>query len=207
MNRFQSLAVCLLLALTLIGWPRPAPAADCPHHTVDAVLSMPLSSRISRPGEPVAAVLVQQTAIRPDVLLPPGSRLNGRVLKTAPHQRTGEPGRLMLVFTEALTLNGRTEDITAMAATPDGWLKPDDAGTSAWQPTANRSTRLLNQRIMRRLGSDQAVWGQILGIRGNRIPDPTTDRFMVEYHRHDLLMGAGDRIQLRLGCPGLLERR
>jgi hypothetical protein len=55
--------------------------------------------------------------------------------------------------------------------------------------------------IQRRLGPDPAVWAQILGIPQNVIPDPSTDEFIRQYNRRDVLAGAGDTLQLRCGPP------
>jgi hypothetical protein len=59
---------------------------------------------------------------------------------------------------------------------------------------------MLNQKIMQRLGTDRTVWAQILGINSSFIPDPSTDSFIRDYNRHDVLVGSGDVLQLRTGC-------
>jgi hypothetical protein len=66
--------------------------------------------------------------------------------------------------------------------------------------SATRSTRLLNMTLQRRLGTNRGVWAQKLGIHENIIPDPTTDEFIQTYNQRDVLVGAGDRMRLRLYC-------
>ncbi len=190
-----------MLLVAALAWICPA-RADCPHGSVHAVLSSPLSSRIDHRNDLVNAVLVDRVS-QNGLSLPSGTHLEGRLLKVSPAS-TQQEGRLMVVFTRAILARGESQAITAMADTEDGWLDRADTG-HAWEATPNHSTRLLNQKLMRRLGTDRAVWGQILGIRGNHIPDPTTDQFIVDYHARDVLLGAGDVLRLRLGCPGLFE--
>jgi hypothetical protein len=88
-----------------------------------------------------------------------------------------------------------------MAATEAGWLHQQDANTPVWQVSLNHSTRLLNAKLQRRLGTNQGVWASSLGISENVIPDITTDAFIETYHRNNVLVGAGDRIYVRFNCP------
>lgn len=165
-------------------------------------MATPLSSRINRIGDPVQAVLAQPVSLDQTGSLPSGTLLNGRVVALSA-SKPGKAGKIQFRFTQA---DGRTIDarlISAMPATADGWLRRQDAETPVWQVSPTHSTRLLNDMIQRRLGTNRAVWAQVLGINENTIPDVTTDEFIRFYNRDDVLVGAGDQIQVRFNClPG-----
>jgi hypothetical protein len=163
-------------------------------------MATPFSSRIDRIGDPLQAVLVHDFTMTDSQTLPAGTMLKGKVTGLRPSDQY-QAGQIQVRFTQAA---GTTMDsftpLNAALATPDGWLHQEDAGTPVWHVALNRSTRLLNMMIERRLGSNRAVWAQILGIHENTIPDPSTDEFMGWYNRHDVLVGAGDQLQLRMQC-------
>jgi len=170
--------------------------------TAGVVMATPLSSRLDRVGEPIQAVLEHPLQLAPDLILPSGTMLKGRVVAVKRGEPNyGPPGRLR--FQMVLATDQRIGNLLIMAqpATEGGWLSQQDANTSVWQVALNHSTRLLNEMIQRRLGTNQAVWAASLGINQNTIPDVTTDEFIERYHRNNLLVGAGDRIYLRFTCP------
>ncbi|HEY9687129.1 MAG TPA: hypothetical protein V6C52_09160 [Coleofasciculaceae cyanobacterium] len=173
--------------------------ADCKVDTFEVVMATALSSRINRVGDPVEAVLKEPLIVAETDLLPAGTVLKGKVaaIKRA---SGGKPGQFQVVFNRTAGYDGYPLPFAGMVNTSDGWLHQQDANTAIWQLAPNRSTRLLNQKIMQRLGTDRTVWAQILGINSSFIPDPSTDTFMQDYNRHDVLVGTGDLLQLRTGC-------
>lgn len=194
----------LLMALTIAGMgilPTDAPAQNgCQSQTAIVVMATPMSSRIDRVGDPLQAVLSHLITLAPGKVLPAGTLLKGKVISIKKGKST-DSGQIQFRFTQAITADNSPYIISAIPATPDGWLHQSDANTPVWGVSLTRSTRLLNERIQRRLGTNRAVWAQILGMNENTIPDPTTDEFIADYNRHDVLIGAGDRIQLQLSCP------
>lgn len=197
MNCLKKFASTLLMGLI---FPACALAGNCTPQIAGVVIATPLSSRIDRVGDPVQAVLEQALSLGETAVLPSGTLLNGRViaLRSPSH---GQSGQIQFQFTHASGSAMDTQQtIDAMPATTDGWLRQSDVMGPVWQISPTRSTRLLNEIIQRRLGSNRAVWAQILGINENTIPDVTTDEFMHLYNRQDVLVGAGDRIQVLFTC-------
>ena len=176
--------------------------ADCLPQRAGVLMSTPLSSRLYRVGESVQGVLEHPMALSPTVTLPSGTMLQGRVTGVKVGERTGPPGKIRIQFTKASTLDLGVIPLLALPDTEGGWLLPQDADTAVWQVSLSRSTRLLNSMVQRRLGTDRAVWASMLGIQENVIPDITTDSFIEQYHRNNVLVGAGDRIYLRFACLG-----
>jgi hypothetical protein len=188
--------------LALSAWialPAFVLAMGCVSKPASVIMATPLSSRINRIGDPVQAILEQPLVLDDTVSLPAGTLLNGRVV--ALRASKGEQsGQIQFRFTRADGEVPGGRPIAAMPATDDGWLRRQDAGTPVWQVSPTHSTRLLNEMIQRRLGTDRTVWAQVLGINANTIPDVTTDDFMQSYNRNDVLLGAGDRVELRFSC-------
>ncbi|WP_373530970.1 hypothetical protein [Vampirovibrio sp.] len=162
-------------------------------------MATPVSSRINWVGDRVEAVLSEPLALSPQSTLPAGSLMKGRVAAVKLSARN-KPGSIRLQFTLASPLPPHTPFI-AQINTPDGWLRQTDENTNSWTVSPLRSTRLLNQKIQQRLGSDRAVWASVLGLNQNTIPAVESDRFMRDYNRNDVMVGAGDRLQLQLLCP------
>jgi hypothetical protein len=191
----KKLLLLLLSGTTLLStvW------ADCKTDAFEVAMATALSSRINRVGDPVEAVLKAPLLVAETDLLPAGTVLKGKV---AAIQKAagGKPGRLQVVFNRTAGYDSYPLPFAGTVNTPDGWLHQQDENTTVWQPAPNRSTRMLNQKIMQRLGTDRTVWAQILGINSSFIPDPSTDSFIRDYNRHDVLVGSGDVLQLRTGC-------
>lgn len=175
--------------LMLIGWADIQPA--------QVVLSTPMSSRINSVGYRVQGVLTAPLKLPDGTILPTGTAVVGRLLAVEPYRRVKQSGRLRLAFTDALLPNGQIQRIRLLPDTPDGWLTMADGALSVWTVMPGHSTRLLNTLIQRRLPCDRSLWSQILGINSNSIPDPTSDEFMIEYNRHDVLIGAGDWLRVK----------
>lgn len=161
------------------------------------VLSTPMSSRINTVGYRVQGVLAGPLKLQDSSLLPTGTTLIGKLLAVEPGKRAKQSGRLRLVFTDAILPNGQFKLIRLLPDTPDGWLTRADGALSVWTVMPGHSTRLLNTIIQRRLPCDRSLWSQILGINSNSIPDPSSDTFIVEYNRHDVLIGAGDWLRVK----------
>lgn len=183
--------VLLLISLLAIGLQPAISRADCDPRTFAVALSTPVSSRISHVGDPVEAITSQ-----PFLGLPTGSTIHGHVSQLVPG-KTKSPGQVLLLFTQGLDSGA---PFTAVAATEDGWIHIWDENGPAWQDGLQRSTRLLNLALRRKLPADRSVWNGLLGINESNPVDVGTDDFMHDYHRHDVLMGAGDRLILRSGC-------
>lgn len=198
-NRFMVVALWVLSILFGVeaGW---ADGEPCNPQPFDVIMATPFSSRIDRVGDSLQAVLSQDLRVSERQTLPSGAILRGTVTGIRPSE-PHEAGQIQVRFTKA---GGPGMEapvaIDASLATVDGWLHQSDADTPVWHVSLGRSTRLLNMMIQRRLGPDQTVWAQILGIHENVIPDPSTDEFIQQYNRHDVLVGAGDRLQLQLRC-------
>lgn len=171
--------------------------ADCLPQDIRVRLATPLSSRIDRVGDTVQAVLEKPLSLNETITLPAGTLLMGRITSLqAARQKSLGKIRFQLTRT-----NGAGLGVTAIPATTDGWLSQTDAGGAVWQVSPTRSTRLLNEKIERRLGSNRAVWAQIIGLNENTIPDVTTNEFIQSYHRHEVLVGVGDEILMHFTCP------
>ncbi len=198
---FRGCLIGLLPGLCLmVLWAGQA-FAECLPQRAGVLMSTPLSSRLYRLGEPVQGVLEHPLALNEALTLPSGTMLQGRVTGVKVGERTGPPGKIRIQFTKASTLDVGVIPVWAAPDTEGGWLLPQDANTSVWQVSLSRSTRLLNNMVQRRLGTDRSVWASMLGIRENVIPDITTDSFIEQYHYNNVLVGAGDRIYLRFNCP------
>ena len=157
-----------------------------------------MSSRLNWKGDQVQAVLEHSMALGPNLLFPAGTMLFGQVTAV---DRRQLPGKLKFEMTQAQVQSLGVVPIQAVPATEDGWLQLKDADTPVWHISLRRSTRLLNAMVRRRLPANPGVWASSLGINRNVIPDVTTDEFIAQYHRQDVLVGAGDRIYLRFSCP------
>jgi hypothetical protein len=169
---------------------------SCVAQSFDVILATPFSSRINRVGDQLQAILIHQTALGSQMVFPSGTLLKGRVadVQASTAKRTAA---IRIRFSD---ING-LRYWQAEPDTSDGWLRQPDENSPIWLVSAERSTRLLNMALQRRLGTNRAVWAQRLGIYENIIPDPTTDEFIDAYHRNDVLAGAGDRLRLKLVCP------
>lgn len=178
-----------LVLLSGLGWAESS--------TVNVILSTPLSSRINRVGQPVQAVLGEPVTLSDGQDLPTGTTLTGQITAVESSDVVRHPGRLKLIFTMAKLPSSETRGIYLMPDTPDGWLNKADTYLTACKLVPGHSTRLLNSMLRRRLPCDRAVWNQVLGINSSTIPDPSTDEFMQEYNRHDVLLGTGDWLRLR----------
>jgi hypothetical protein len=190
--------VLLLCGLGII----PFADAECQPQTAGVLMATPLSSRLDRVGDAIQAVLEHPVQLASDLVLPSGTRLKGRVTAVKSGEPNGgPPGRLQFHMTLAQAPAIGNLQIQAEPATEGGWLSQADANTPVWQIALGRSTRLLNDMVARRMGTNQAVWASTLGIQQNVIPDISTDEFIERYHRNNLLVGAGDRIYLRFACP------
>ena len=196
---------CLLLktafiaALWLSGGIAMAEGSGCNPNPFSVTMATPVSSRINWKGDPIQAVLISPLALSTVTVLPAGTLLKGKVADVKAYTPK-QPGGLRLTFNMAVPLSGPMP-IAAELVTPDGWLRQTERNTPVWQLNPNHSTRLLNEKIQRRLGADRTVWASVLGINENVIPNPTSDAFMIRYNKNDVLVGAGDRIGLRLICP------
>jgi hypothetical protein len=168
------------------------------HPTVEVILSTPVSSRISRVGSPVRAVLREVGKLGEEMILPPGTLLQGRVERVESSNGRQE-GRIQLVFTEALLPTGEVDTVNLIPDTPDGWIRRlEGVALTACKIMPGHSTRLLNNMVRRRLPCDRSLWAQVLGMNSSEIPDPSTDEFMERYNRRDVLLGAGDWLRLRV---------
>lgn len=166
----------------------------------EVILATPVSSRINSVGDPVKAILAVPITLKDLSQLPVGTSLTGYVKAVESSTENRRSGRLQMVFNSARLPSGEIGIINLIPDTPDGWLSLSDGVLSVWTVTPQHSTRLLNTMIRRRLPSDRAVWSQALGLNTSGIPDPDTDEFIQEYNRHDVLLGAGDRLRVRV-CP------
>lgn len=190
---------CFLIGMALCVVSPVDAQTPCIPQVFSVDMATPVSSRINWVGDPVQAVLVQPLPLPDNTILPAGAVLKGKVLDVKASERS-KPGLIKLVF--GITKETKTVGLfSAQINTQDGWLRQTDQNTLVWQVNPNHSTRLLNQRIQQRLGSDRAVWASVLGINENFIPNPTSDAFMVRYNRNDVLVGAGDTLKLQLNCP------
>lgn len=191
---------CWLGVMMAFGLVGPVGAqTPCMPEAFSVDMATPVSSRINWVGDPVQAILVQPLLLPDNTTLPAGALLKGKVLDVKASERS-KSGVIKLVFdirSEAKAVGLYSAKID----TQDGWLRQADQNTPVWQVNPNHSTRLLNQRIQQRLGSNRAVWASVLGINENFIPNPTSDDFMVRYNRNDVLVGAGDTLKLQLNCP------
>lgn len=201
----KRLVIMVLSMLSILGIPKLAWAdlASCNLQPFDVIMATPFSSRIDWVGDPLQAVLSNALVLPNGQTLPAGTKLRGKVKDIRPSERNNA-GEILVQFTRASGPGVEVPvAIDAYPATVDGWLRQSDADTPVWHVSLQRSTRLLTMKIQRRLGADRAVWAQVLGIHRNMIPNPSTDEFMQTYNRHDVLVGAGDRLQLQLGCGPL----
>ncbi len=195
--RFWLSIACL--ALFWLGAGVALAQNACNPKPFPVTMATPVSSRINWKGDGIEAVLTHPLPLSATASLPAGTLLKGEVTEVKPYGRK-QPGMIRLTFNIAPLLAAPSL-LTAQVATPDGWLRQSDRNSPDWQVNANHSTRLLNEKIQRRLGSNRAVWASVLGINENIIPNPTSDAFIVQYNRNDVLVGAGDSILLRLRCP------
>jgi hypothetical protein len=182
------LAALLIVFLGAEGW-----ADTC---TLEVILSTPLSSRINRVGNKIQAVLATPTMINGQNL-PTGTMITGRVTAVESSTIVHRSGRIRILFTDIASPASGATAVNLVPDTPDGWISQADTHLPVCKVMPGHSTRLLNAMIRRRLPCDRAVWNQVLGINSSDIPDPSTDEFIVEYHHHDVLLGAGDWLRLR----------
>ncbi len=189
--------VCLAVLCLWIAVPMASVRAECPQQTLRVVMATPASSRISRTGDALQAVLQTPLQLSTNNWLPSGTIIYGHIASVKPSS-SKEAGRLKLLFTRYGT--ARFSPFPFMAATGDGWLHQENADTSVWHLALDRSTRMLNNTVRARLGPDPSVWAQILGLNTSGIPDVSTDEFIWDYHRREVLIGAGDVILLRPKC-------
>src|SRR5436309_6675819 len=94
-----------LVLLLLSGEPKPMPTLPAGTH-VDAKLQSEVSTGRSKTGEAVVAVVTSPLRESSTVVVPRGSRLNGRVETIQPATHT-EEGRVRLVFRDIQFPDGR----------------------------------------------------------------------------------------------------
>lgn len=203
-HRFLWLNV--LLGILAVGFDLPLLSgiamADCQPQVGGVLMATPLSSRLDRIGDAIQGVLEHPLQLQPDLILPSGTLLKGKVLGVKRGDpRGGPPGKIQVQWFQASNPAIGYLQVNAMPVTEGGWLRQQDANTPVWQVALGHSTRMLNSKILRRLGTNQAVWASSLGISSNVIPDVTTDEFVEQYHRNNVMVGAGDRIYFRFLCP------
>jgi hypothetical protein len=171
----------------------------CQRQVFKAIMATPVSSRINWAGDPVKAILSQPLEVSPQMTWPAGTMIHGKVAKVNASGH-GKPGRIQLRFMSAVSSIGKAP-FQAWPDTPDGWLRLTNQNTDSWRVSPKRSTRLLNQKIQQRLGSNRAVWASVLGMNQNTIPQVDSDNFMQDYNRNDVMVGAGDTLKLQFICP------
>lgn len=199
-NRLAGYLVRLAMSLIWLVCPVSAIAETaCIPQVFEVVMATPFSSRIDRVGDALQAVLVRPLVWGPNQVMPSGTLLKGRVSAVKPAGR-GAIAQIGIKFSEAIQAMAGSQQVFVVLATPDGWLRQTDADTDVWKISPTRSTRLLNTRVQGRLGTNRALWAQMLGINQNIIPDPGTDEFIRTYNRNDVLVGAGDRLKLWFLC-------
>lgn len=174
-------------------------AQTCIPDEFNVTMATPVSSRINWVGDSVEAILTQPLALSGQTSLPAGTLLKGKVTQVKSSQDF-KAGMIRLIFQKTPGLPGQ-KDFSAQVATPDGWLRQGDRNTTVWRPSPTRSTRLLNQKVEQRLGSNRAVWASVLGMNQNTIPQVNSDDFMAQYNKNDVMVGAGDSLKLRRSCP------
>lgn len=163
------------------------------------IMSTPVSSRINWVGDPVNAVLLRPLEVSQQMAWPAGAIIQGKVVQVNAFG-PGKPARIRLRFMTASSPTGKGP-LLAQPDTSDGWLRLADQNTDSWTVSPNRSTRLLNQKIQQRLGSNRAVWASVLGMNQNTIPQVDSDHFMKNYNRNDVMVGTGDTLKLQFICP------
>lgn len=199
-NRLVGYLVSFAMVLSWLTCPIFAIAETaCIPQVFEVVMATPFSSRIDRVGDALQAVLVRPLVWGPNQVMPSGTLLKGRVSAVKPAGRGGV-AQIGIKFSEAIQAMAGSQQVFVVLATPDGWLRQTDADTEVWKISPTRSTRLLNTRVQGRLGTNRALWAQMLGINQNVIPDPGTDEFIRTYNRNDVLVGAGDRLKLWFLC-------
>lgn len=180
----------------------PVPAAsspaaiECNPQTFDVIMASPVSSALSRNSEEIRAVIAHSMLIGHGIRIPEGTHLDGRVVqKQVGTKKTA--GRVKIRF----FVDHELARFRAVPHIEGEWLTQAHADTDIWALDRKRNTHRLQTRLKRRLGGDPSVWNQVLGINSNARVNVHSEEFMTKFHKHDVLVGAGDRLTLRLVCP------
>ncbi|OGH96440.1 MAG: hypothetical protein A2104_06770 [Candidatus Melainabacteria bacterium GWF2_32_7] len=87
---------------------------------LNAAISSPISSEYARTGDTVTAMLNADISSGGSVILPAGTRVEGRVVDAEKAGRMGKNGKLNIRFNTATTPNGKRYPISGKIATEDG---------------------------------------------------------------------------------------
>lgn len=186
----------------LVTGQQPQELALPDNVTFTGTVAKALYSEFNRPGDPVLLILdhpVFDASGR--VVAPAGSQLLGMVTSVIPHNETGGDAQLGLALRELITPAGERFKINATVANADGVLRANQLQGIVIHP--ERSVAALRREINTAegglYGSKQ---GKVAVLEqpevtqmSNRPIDP------MEVRTSDVIIGVGDRIQVRTGSP------
>src|ERR1039458_6156423 len=95
LSRFARICRHAALVLPLLAMAQPAPIGT----QIPIRLKSAVSTRSSKPADPVEAVVIAPVAANGRTVIPPGAVVRGSVEKVAQHSADGQRATLLLRFT------------------------------------------------------------------------------------------------------------
>lgn len=162
-------------------------------------------SEYNRPGDPVLLILNHPLSnAEGRMVAPAGSQILGRVIGVSPHNVTNQPALLGLHFYEIVTPTGERLAINATVANTAGYLQAQNLEGVVVNP--QRSTAALKREIS---ASEGGLYGtksgkmDVLDTPLVTLAAPQPLRSVSSLSTPNVLLGVGDRLQLRPGSPAL----
>jgi hypothetical protein len=179
------------------------PVTLAPGTTFMGTVAKSLYSSFNRPGDPAMLILDHPVMdANGRVIAPAGSKVVGFVNSILSHNGSTQNAQIGLTFNGLITPTGQVIPINATVDNADGILKAGEAQGIVFKP--DRSIQALRREISTSAGSyygstsgKAAVLDQPMVSQASNIPvDP------MDITTKDLLIGVGDRIQVRLDSAG-----
>jgi len=186
------------------GMDASVPVTLAPNTTFMGTVAKALYSDFNRPGDPAMLILDHPVYdANGRVIAPAGSKVVGFVNNVISHNFSADNGQIGITFNGFITPNGQIIPINATVDNSDGILKAGALQGIVFSP-ANRSVEGLRNEINASSGSNiGSSWGKAAVLDqppvkqvSNRPIDP------MDITEKDLLIGVGDRIQVRLDAAG-----
>ncbi len=170
-----------------------------------ATVAKSLYSEYNRPGDPVVVIVdhaIFDTTGK--VLAPAGSKALGYITSIESHNRSNENAQIGLVLNQFITPAGQRIPINATIANADGILRAEALQGVIFNP--EHSVKALSREISTAQGS---WYGSKLGKMWV-LEEPLTTLVSaqpidpMEKRTEDIIIGVGDRLQLRVNSVGIL---
>jgi hypothetical protein len=186
------------------GMDASVPVTLAPNTTFMGTVAKSLYSDFNRPGDPAMLILDHPVYdANGRVIAPAGSQVVGFVDNVVSRNFTNDNAQIGITFNGFITPSGQIIPINAKINNTNGILKAGELQGIVFTP-AQRSVEALRREISTSTGSNYgSIWGKA-GVLDQPQARQVSSRPLdpIDISSKDLLIGVGDRIQVRLDAAG-----